>query len=145
MGLLDLFKKKEKEETGGKEKILDTAGLEIYSGIRAEVTDLDGRLLFVAKLVGIHGYTAQLNQYSEAAVCQDGEFIRVKIRGYSDHERKAVYMEGTITPGPNRTWQVENLSVTRIANERAFFRLETNIEATATVLSGPGAGEKPCR
>ena len=33
----------------------DEDELEIYSGMRVEVTAPDGRMLFVAKLIGLHG------------------------------------------------------------------------------------------
>ena len=144
MGLLDLFKKHEKEPPVPA-KPGPTEELEIYSGMRVEVTAFDGRLLFVAKLQGLRGNMAELHQYSETDIPQDAEPMRVRIRGYHDHERKAVYMEGTISPRPAHIWQVEELEVARIGNDRAFFRLDTDIEATATTFGGIGAGEKPCR
>ena len=33
----------------------------------------------------------------------------------------------------------------RVGNDRAFFRLSTNLDATATMFSGLEAGEKPCK
>ena len=95
MGLLDFFKKHEKEPPVPA-KPGPTEELEIYSGMRVEVTAFDGRLLFVAKLQGLRGNMAELHQYSETDIPQDAEPMRVRIRGYHDHERKAVYMEGTI-------------------------------------------------
>lgn len=144
MGFLDLFKRHEKEKPPvvKPDPIED---LEAYSGMRVEVTTFDGRLLFVAKLQRLRGSMAELYQYSEADIPQDAEPMRVRIRGYHDHQRKAVYMEGTISPGPMHVWQVEELVVARIGNDRAFFRLSTDIEATATTFGGIGAGEKPCR
>lgn len=144
MGFLDLFKKHEKEKPAvvKPDPIED---LEAYSGMRVEVTSFDGRLLFVAKLQRLRGSMAELYQYSEADIPQDAEPMRVRIRGYHDRERKAVYMEGTISPGPMHVWQVEELVVARIGNDRAFFRLSTDIEATAITFGGIGAGEKPCR
>lgn len=119
--------------------------LEIYSGMRVEVTAFDGRILFVAKLMGPHGNQAELHQYLEAAISQVEEPLPVRIRGYSDRDRKAVYMEGVIAPLPQSKWSVTELKVCRIGNDRAFFRLDTNLEATATMFSGLAIGEKPCR
>ena len=113
--------------------------------MRVEVTTDTGQILFVAKLLGLHGDKAELHQYSESEIAEDAESIHARIRGYSDHERKAVYMEGVITPGPKHIWQVEELTVARVGNDRAFFRLETNLEATATMFSGLAMGEKPCK
>lgn len=123
----------------------DADGLDIYSGMRVEVTDFDGRMLFVAKLLGLHGNQAELHQYSENALPQGEEPIPVRIRGYSDRERKAVYLEGVITPLPQNVWSVLDLKVCKAGNDRAFFRLDTNLDATVTMFSGLEMGEKPCR
>ena len=88
---------------------------------------------------------AKLHQYSESEMTEDAESIHARIRGYSDRERKAVYMEGVITPGPRHIWQVEELTLIKIENARAFFRLDTNLDATATVFGGLSAGERPCK
>ena len=146
MGIFNLFGKRTKEQPPQKN---DRAGeaeeLDIYSGIRVEVTTAEGRLLFVAKLLGLHGDKAELHLYSESEIGEDTEPLHAKIRGYSDHERKAVCMEGVITPGPQHIWQVEELTVVRTGNDRAFFRLDTNLDATATMFSGLSMGEKPCK
>lgn len=149
MGLWDYFKRKKdespapvpQEELEEKKRAVPP----VYSGMRVEVTDAGGRLLFVAKLVNLRGDRGELNQYSETTLAQDQEPLQVHIRGYHDQERRAVYMEGVISPMPNRTWKVEELSVTRIANDRAFFRLDTDLPASATTFSGLNAGEHPCR
>lgn len=146
MSLLELFRKRAKERPPRENK--DTNGteeLDIYSGMRVEVTTAAGQILFVAKLMGLHGDKAELHQYSEAAIVKDVETIHARIRGYSDYERKAVYMEGIITPGPKHIWQVEELTIVRVGNDRAFFRLTTNLDATATMFSGLAMGEKPCK
>lgn len=54
-------------------------------------------------------------------------------------------MEGMITPLPQSKWSVKDLKVCRIGNDRAFFRLETNLDASATMFSGLEMGEKPCK
>lgn len=142
VGLFDLFKKEKPEK---EDSTIVEEDLELYSGMRVEVTEATGRLLFVAKLMGVHGYTAELHQYSEAEISPETETLSVRIRGYSDREKKAVYLEGNITPRPNHIWNVENLTVARVGNDRAFFRLDTNIDAAITTFSGLGAGERPCK
>ena len=146
MSLLEFFRKRAKERPPQEDK--DTNGtekLDVYSGMRVEVTTAAGQILFVAKLMDLHGDKAELHQYSEAAIVKDVETIHARIRGYSDYERKAVYMEGIITPGPKHIWQVEELTIVRVGNDRAFFRLTTNLDATATMFSGLAMGEKPCK
>ncbi|MEY8311967.1 PilZ domain-containing protein [Oscillospiraceae bacterium 42-9] len=147
MRLFNLFgKKNEKQppkESGQKETAEER---EIYSGMRVEVTDQNDNMLFVAKLQGLRGEQAELHQYSESAIDREEEEpLPVKIRGYNDHNRKAVYMEGVITPKPQNIWSVAELNVCKVGNDRAFFRLETNLEASATMFTGLEMGEKPCR
>ena len=142
MKLLNLFGRK--TDTPPPEAENDEGELEIYSGMRVEVTAFDGRMLYVAKLMGLHGNQAELHQYSEAAISREEPFP-VRIRGYSDRDRKAVYMEGVIAPLPQNKWSVTELNVCRIGNDRAFFRLDTNLDATATMFSGLAMGEKPCK
>ena len=145
MGILNWFRGRTKEEPQEAAQENDTEELELYSGIRVEVTTSQGQLLFVAKLLGLHGNRGELHQYSEAAIPPDSEPVPVRIRGYSDRDRKAVYMEGVIRPSPRNIWLVEELKVCSAGNDRAFFRLETNLDATATMFSGLEMGEKPCK
>lgn len=143
MKLFDFLKRRPaEEEEPPAPKMPDVT---VYSGMRVEVTGFDGRLLFVAKLMGLRGDRAELLQYSDTTLARDQEPLRVRIRGYHDHERKAVYMEGTISPLPQQIWLVEKLVVSRIGNDRAFFRLDTDLEASAITFQGLGAGERPCR
>lgn len=146
MGLFNVFSKKAKEQLPQASKEADQIPkLEIYSGMRVEVATDTGQILFVAKLMELQGDKAELHQYSESEMVKETEFIHARIRGYSDDEKKAVYMEGMITPSSKHIWKVEELTVVRIANDRAFFRLETNLDATATMFSGLAMGEKPCK
>lgn len=146
MGLFNLFGKKtqkqQPQETGDASSAEE---LVVYSGMRVEVTDQEGRMLFVAKLLALHEDKAELHQYSEIERAQEDGPVPVNIRGYNDSDRKAVYMEGRITPTAQKIWSVEGLKVCKVANDRAFFRLSTDLDATATVFSGLEMGEKPCK
>lgn len=145
MNLFNLFGRKTEAPPPPIEKAGEAEELDIYSGMRVEVTSPDGRLLFVAKLMGLHGNQAELHPYSETNISPTEEPFPVQIRGYSDRDRKAVSMEGVIAPLPENKWSVAELKVCRIGNDRAFFRLDTDLEATATMFSGLAMGEKPCR
>lgn len=146
MSLFGLFGKKTAEQKPQQEEQKDyPARLEAYSGIRVEVTTMDGQLLFVAKLLYVHEDKAELHPYSEVMHLKDKEPLRARIRGYLDHEKKAVLMEGTISPAEKNIWTVEELVLHRVGNDRAFFRLDTDLEATATMFSGLEIGEKGCR
>ena len=145
MSLFHLFGKKTAAPPQKIEKETDEDELKIYSGMRVEVTTFDGRVLFVAKLMDPRGSQAELHEYLEASPFQAEEPLPVRIRGYSDHDRKAIYMEGVIAPLPQRKWSVTELNVCRIGNDRAFFRLDTSLDATATMFSGLEMGEKSCK
>lgn len=145
MGLLDWWKKKPPKEASEEEEDLPREDPEIYSGMRVEVTTQDGMLLFAAKMVGLRRDKAELYQYTESTVSQEAEPFQVQIRGYNDRKRKAVYMEGVITPKPKHIWQVEELKVVRLGNDRAFFRLDTDLDATITTFGGFNSGEIPCK
>lgn len=143
MGLFDLFGKKTKTAPAREP---EEDALSSYAGMRVEAATQEGRLLFVAKLMYPRGNTAELHQYSEVDMLQEGgEPLPVKIRGYSDSLRKAVYLEGVIHPQPRHIWRVEDLRLIKLDNDRAFFRLDTDLEATMTIFSGLNAGEWSCR
>ena len=144
MKLFDLFGRRQREQPPQKEHD-EEKELQIYSGMRVEVTAPDGRLLFVAQLRNLRENGAELYLYSESALPPDSEPLPACIRGYNDHNRKAVYMEGVISPMPQNIWKVEELVVRRVGNDRAFFRLDTNLDATATMFSGLSMGERPCK
>ena len=82
MSLLDLFKKKAPEPPQKAAKPDDGGEMEIYSGMRVEVTDTKDIFLFVAKLLGLRGDQAELHQYSEDEIPfpADQEPMPVKIR-----------------------------------------------------------------
>lgn len=138
MKIFDSFKKKAEKCSGGNDKkVSDIKELEIYSGMRVVVEDPEGKLLFIAKLQEPQRNTAELYQYSEAETLRKTEteniqeisHMFVKLRGYNDRERKAVFMEGIITPIKKHVWQVENLIVTKVENERSFSRFAADIDA----------------
>ena len=150
MGLFDKWKKKAPEPPSPPPKPADTSeDVSVYAHMRVEVTTKDGQMLFVAKLMYPQQHTAELHQYSESEIPllenrSEAEALPVHIRGYHDRLRKAVYMEGFITPQPKHVWLVSHLFVVKLGNDRAFFRLDTDREATATTF-GAGGGVLPCR
>ena len=118
--------------------------------MRVVVEDTEDRMLFIANLKNLYKDTAELYQFSEGDIFQDvdiesyrgSESLYVKLRGFNDCERKAVFMEGIVTPGQRHVWQVRNLTVVRVENERSFTRLNTDIDAVAV---SPGDDERVCR
>lgn len=145
MKLFDIFGKKDEKDRN------DIKQLEIYSGMRVIVEDLEGKMLFIAKLQDPRKNTAQLYQYSKSEVSLDeaggGEklSVSVKIRGYNDAERKAVFMEGVITPEQKHVWRVRDLVVLKVENERSFPRMSTDIDAVVTAPGGISETEEACK
>lgn len=148
MGLFGLFgKKAQRPEAAPVEKEPETAELESYAGMKAEVTSPDGQLLFTAKLLGLHETRAELHQTAWAPISrQVEEPLAVRIRGYDDRASKAVYLEGTILPAAaDHVWAVEDLTLVKTGNDRAFFRMDVNMDASFTPVGQIGAVEEPCK
>lgn len=150
MGLFGLFGKKNKKnqvpEHISPDENLNTEDLTEYSGMRVEISTFEEQILFIAKLMNVHGNTAELYQYSETTFPEDPQnAVQLRIRGYDDKNARAVYLEGTALPTPEHIWKVENLTLIRLGNDRAFFRVATNIDAAITSVGKTAAGEEPCR
>lgn len=147
MGLFDLFRKspKQREEEESR-RLAQLEDLEIYSGMRVEVTSDDGRMFLVARLVGLRGDRAQLKPSTDGNLLTKlEEPVAVTLRGYSSKENKAVVIEGTLRPGPNNTWQAEHLVLVKRSNDRAFFRMDTNLMGSITAMGRLGAAAEDCR
>lgn len=146
-------RKAEKAAAGERRKASDTKELEIYSGMRVLVENLEGKLLFIAKLQDPHSHIAELCQYSEMEAFQDLDTenlldatpVPVKLRGYNENKRTAVFMEGNMSPRRKHVWQLENLSVTAIENERSYPRLNTDMDAAIMTSDKADAEELPCK
>lgn len=154
MKLFDILSKKAENDAAGEHRRRhDTRELEIYSGMRVLVEHPDGTLLFIAKLQNLQSQTAELLQYSEMEVFQETDTqmylnaapAPVKIRGYNENKRTAVFMEGMMIPRQNHVWQLEHLNVTAIENERSDPRLDLDIDAAIMVSNEAGAEETACR
>lgn len=145
MALLGLFRKKDPPKSSRSTPPPVEKDEEVYSGLRVEVTSPDGHFLFAGKLMSYRKSQAEIYQYSKSDPPESEEPMKVRIRGYNDRARKAVYMEGVITPLPKFIWKVEELTVVRTGNERAFFRLDVDLEATVTTFGGFGSGDYHCR
>lgn len=142
MGLLDVFRKKEPE----KALPVVEAEPEVYAGMRVEVSTMNGIILFGGKMTYRQGTQADVAQYAQFGPMPEENSFPAQIRGYNERTRKAVLMEGVITAQPKHVWAVTELKVVRSGNERAFFRLDTDLDATISILGrGFSVGEHPCK
>lgn len=150
MGLFDFFKRfgKSARELRAEEskRRAQEEDLEIYSGMRVEVASEDGRMFLTAQLVELRGDRALMEPKSEGNLLAGTEEpIPVVLRGYSSLENKAVVMQGTIRPTMNGMWQAENLVLVKRINERAFFRVDTNIDVGITPMGSFSTAEESCK
>lgn len=147
MGLFDLFRKtaKQTEEEAAAERAR-RVDLEVYSGMRVEVTSNDGRMFLVARLVGLRGDRAQLKLSADAVLMAGSEeAVPVTLRGYSSKENKAVFLRGSIRQGAGGLWQVEHLALVKRNDDRIHLRVDTDAEGVLSPLDGSGGAEEPCR
>ena len=147
MGLFGLFgkspKQREEEESQRRAREED---LEIYSGMRVEVTSDDGRMFLVAVLTGLRGDRAQLRPATEGGMLTPlEEPVLVTLRGYSSKENKAVIMKCTVRSGGKNFWQAEHLSLIKRSNDRAFFRMGISIPGRLVIMGRADAQAEECR
>lgn len=146
MNVFHLFRKSAKKEPIQKpEKVSTLEGHGVYSGMRVEIMDNEKQLLFIAKLTSLHGNSAELHQYSESEFLLEEEEMKIRIRGYSDSDKKVIHLEGTLRQGEGGIWPAEELTFIRSGNDRAFYRLNTDIDGSIVLTEGADAGEEPCR
>lgn len=147
MGLFNLFGKtaKQTEEEAAAERAR-RMDLEVYSGMRVEVTSTDGRMFLVARLAGLRGDRAQLKLNTEAVLMASSEDpVPVTLRGYSSRENRAVFLRGTVRLGAGGVWLVEHLTLVKRNDDRIHLRAVTDREGVISPLGRPGGAEEPCR
>ena len=113
MGLFDAFRKKPWEKRADEAyKRAMREDLEVYSGMRVEVTSSDGRVFLVARLLELRGDRAQLEPGANGSLMtRSDDPLNVILRGYSSKENRTVLLEGTIRAGAGKLWQGEHLSL----------------------------------
>lgn len=148
MGLFGLFgKKRARAGTAPVEQEAEPLYLEDYAGMQADVTDMEGQPLFTAKLLGLEEDHGNLHLLSDASISREiEEPLPVRLRGYSVRKSKAAYLEGVILPSEDdRIWRAEKLTLLKLENDRAFFRMDVAMDASLTAVGRPGAEEEPCK
>jgi len=114
-----------------------------YSGMRMEVMDEDGRLLFVARTSVTWDGMLELTPITSPNI-DDPDGVYVTMRGYEEAIKKAVHMEGELEQR-NNTWRVSDIQVTGKDNDRAFFRQETSTDGDVLPMKQTGIDSNPCR
>ena len=147
MGLFDKFWKSPKEKRAEEaHKRAMREDLDVYSGMRVEVTSGDGRVFLVAKLLELRGDRAQLEPGADGSlVTRSDEPVKVTLRGYSSKEGRTVIIEGTVRMGQNKLWQAEHLALVDWNENRANVRVETKAEGRFSLADRPGVPEEHCQ
>lgn len=146
--MFGLFRRKSAKQRRAEEsqRRAQEEDLELYSGMQVEVTSDDGRMFLSATLLDLRGDRAQLQPKSEGNLLAGTEEpVPVTLRGYSSIEGKAVILEGTIRPGLNGLWEVEHIILVKRGNDRAFFRVDTNIDGGVTPMGSFSTKEESCK
>lgn len=71
--------------------------------------------------------------------------VPVERGGYGSRQAKTAPIEGEIASEHEFFWRLEDLKLVRVKNDRAFFRVETNLKARILRMERFGAGEMPAR
>lgn len=115
-----------------------------FSGLQVEVLNMEGGLLFMARLSISDSGMAKLWQSSEGLVPPFEPPLPVKLRGYYEHDKKAVHFEGGLSPVDGNIWSMEDLRLMSEENDRAFFRENTQLTGDMRLVGWVGAESKPC-
>lgn len=137
MGLFSrLFHREEQE---------DRADPSEYAGMRMEVMDENGAILFIARASVAWDGELELQPLNVPHLPPYADNIPVLLRGYDDEEKLAVHMQGTIVSRGKGLWLVEDFQVTGKDNERAFYRFATNANGEVTPMKQWGLNSSSCR
>lgn len=143
MGLFDFFGKSGKQRK--RERAAELArneDLEVYSGMRVEVTTDDGRMFLAAELTDLRGDRVRLIPRIDGSLLTKGDGpVPVTIRGFSSKENRAVVMKARIRLSPSGSWQAERLALVKRGDNRASVRVSVDTDG---FLSFEGLQE-PCR
>lgn len=147
MGLFGSFRKSPKQrEEEESQRRAQAEDLELYSGMRVEVTSDDGRMFQVARLTGLRGDRAQLKPATEGGLLTTlEEPVLVTLRGYSSKEKKAVILKCTVRSSGKNVWQAEHLVLVKRSNDRVFFRMGTSLVGKLAPLGQPNIPAENCR
>ena len=145
--MFGLFGKSRREkETEAALKQAQIEDMEVFSGMRVEVSADDNKLFLMAVLVGLRGDRAFLKPLSDVnLMLRTDDPIPVSIRGFSSVANTAVVLEGTIRPSSSGMWQVEHLALIKAGDDRAFYRMPTMLNATITPVSGRRVSAENCK
>lgn len=111
-----------------------------YGDMEVEVRAEDGNPIFTATLK-TEGNSFLFDNITDDTNSQKSPVSTV-IRGFSPGSKKTVYMKATLYNRSGK-WLSDDLSLTRTASERSFFRAHLNV--LGTLQNSGGGAPCPCR
>lgn len=146
MGLSDLFGRGPRQRKREEARRARQEDMDLYPGMRVEVTTADGRMFLAAELVDLRGDRARLKPRMEGNLLTQADApVPVIIRGHSSKRNGAVVLEAVLRSGPNNLWQAEHLELVKRVDNRATFRMDVDLEAAVSAMNQPQAPEEACR
>ena len=115
-----------------------------FSGMQVEVLSSEDSLLFTARLSVSDNGKVRMWQASEGFVPPFEPPLPVKLRGYFEHDKKAVHFEGEASLAQENLWDLENFRLVSEENDRAFFRENTKLTGDVRLVGWVGADSRPC-
>ena len=115
-----------------------------YAGMRVEVMSRQNQPIFAGRMSSSYNGGLEIQPISVPPLDADKRYA-VNLRGYQESAQKAVHMMADIVPRTGGVWKVENLSVTGMDNDRAFFRQELIMEGEVMPFKQAGVYSEPCR
>ena len=116
-----------------------------FAGMRIEVMNEAGEMLFVGRADVTGSGDIELQPITVPRLAPGTKYVDVQMRGYQDSVKKAVHMEGVVSPRPSGRWLVEDIRVTGKDNDRAFYRQDTVIGGDVMPIKQLGVDSRPCR
>lgn len=124
------------------EELARNEDLEIYTGMRVEVTTDDGRMFLAAELTDLRGDRARLLPRMDGSLLTKGDGpVPVTIRGFSSKENRVVVMKARVRLSPSGSWQAERIALVKRGDNRASVRVDVDMDG---FLSFDGL-QAPCR
>lgn len=152
MGLFDLFSGGEQNKQAPKKK-KRREGIGEYHGMRVEAISEEGdEVLFTGRFVivpeqgikELHILSEPVSPLDQEETCSVNLRGFMASQGFMTSQGMAVHMNATISPLRENVWHVDNLNILAKDNDRAFFRLDTNLYGKVTRVGSDDSDTYEC-
>lgn len=126
----------------------DSAIPGIYNGMRMEVLDKHGELLFVADVQVLNDHMIELVRTSALNDPEIPDGVPVRVRGFNAYQNCGIHIDGTLSKlaqNQDSAWLVKNLDLKGRDAGRSFSRQPIRADGWVRVLSQPDEQWLPCK